>query len=157
MSKSTTPPNKIARAIVSKRGFVNNRHKVLMGLILLGYQIDRNRQNTLKPFEITTAQYNVLRILRGQSPKLLSMEDIRKRMLDKNSDVTRLVDRLLKTDFVTREVYEFDRRIINIGITPKGLDLLLEIDKVVHHAWKFERVSDEEIDILIDIVEKMLD
>jgi MarR family transcriptional regulator, multiple gene regulator MgrA len=157
MAKSTITSNKISRTIISKRGFVNNRHKALMGLVLLGLQLDHKRQETLKPFGITSAQYNVLRILRGQAPKRLAMDDIRKRMLDKNSDVTRLVDRLLKTEYVTRELNEFDRRIVNIGLTQKGLDLLAQIDKIVHHVWAFEGVSDEEIDALIGIVEKMLD
>jgi MarR family transcriptional regulator, multiple gene regulator MgrA len=149
--------NKIGRTIVSKRGFVNNRHKALMGLILLNYQIDQKRQEVLKPYDMTSSQYNVLRILRGQHPKVLSMEDIRKRMLDKNSDVTRLIDRLLKVDFVTRETNEFDRRIVNIGITEQGLNLLAKIDKTIHHVWEFEGVSDKEIDSLIEIIEKMLE
>ena len=157
MNKTSTTTNKIARTIISKTGFVNNRHKALMGLILLGYQIDQKRQDTLKPFDITSSQYNALRILRGQNPKLLSMEDIRRRMMDKNSDVTRLVERLLKMNYVTREINESDRRIVNIGITAQGLELLAQIDKVIHQVWKFEGVSDEEIDVLIDIIEKMLD
>jgi MarR family transcriptional regulator, multiple gene regulator MgrA len=149
--------HKIGRIIVSKRGFVNNRHKALTGLILLNYQIEQKRQDALKPYKMTSSQYNVLRVLRGQHPKVLSMEDIRKRMLDKNSDVTRLVDRLLKVEFVTRETNEFDRRIVNIGITPKGLNLLTQIDKTIHHVWEFEGVSDKEIDTLIEIIEKILE
>ena len=149
--------SKIARTIVSKRGFVNNRHKALMGLVLLSHQLDDKRQEILKPYNITSQQYNVLRILRGQHPKALPMQSISQRMLDKQSDVTRLVERLIKLELVIREVFEQDKRIVHISITPKGLGLLKELDRKVHHAWAFKGVTDEEINILIDIIEKMLD
>ena len=153
-----TPNNsKISSTITSIRGFVNNRHKALIGLILLNNQLDYKRQVVLKPYNITTQQYNVLRILRGQHPKVISMQDIRRRMLDKQSDVTRLIERLMKAELVTRGIYEHDKRIINIAITQKGLDLLKILDEKVPANWEFEGVFDAEIDQLIIIIEKMLD
>ena len=96
--------SKIERALVLKRGFANDRHKALMGLVLLNNQLEYKRQEVLKPYNITTQQYNVLRILRGQYPNAIPMQDIRRRMLDKQSDVTRLVERLLKTDLVIKRI-----------------------------------------------------
>jgi MarR family transcriptional regulator, multiple gene regulator MgrA len=73
-------------------------------------------------------QYNILRILRGQHPKGTNINMLKERMLDRMSDVSRLVERLRKAGLVERKSSEVDRRAVDVKITDKGLALLQEID-----------------------------
>jgi DNA-binding MarR family transcriptional regulator len=78
--------------------------------------------------ELTTGQYNVLRILRGSHPKALTAGEIGGRTIPRDPDVTRLVDRLVDRGLVKRTRSEEDRRVVEIEITRKGLDLLHELE-----------------------------
>lgn len=83
----------------------------------------------LKPYEITLAQYNVLRILRGAEPEGLICREISERMIARDPDVTKLLDRLEARSLVRRERQEKDRRVIIVRITAEGLKLVKEIDE----------------------------
>ncbi|MBX7151061.1 MarR family transcriptional regulator [bacterium] len=87
-------------------------------------------QQLLKKFNISLQQFNILRILRGQYPQTISLNSVKDRMLDKSSDVSRLVDRLVKKNLIDRTVCPSDRRQVNLLITEKGLSLLENIDKI---------------------------
>jgi len=110
----------------------------------------------LKPYELSSEQYNVLRILRGQKAKPTNMCVIQERMLAKTSNTTRLVDKLLLKDLVTREVCPDNRRKMEVTITEKGLELLEELDpKVDHHEQLFaQNLSQEEQELLNDLLER---
>jgi DNA-binding MarR family transcriptional regulator len=82
----------------------------------------------LKPYEITLPQYNVLRILRGAEPEGLICREIGERMIARDPDVTKLLDRLEARGLVSRERQEKDRRVIVARVTPEGLRLVAEID-----------------------------
>jgi MarR family transcriptional regulator, organic hydroperoxide resistance regulator len=82
----------------------------------------------LKPYEITLPQYNVLRILRGAGPEGLICREIGERMIARDPDVTKLLDRLEARGLVSRERQEKDRRVIVARVTPEGLRLVGEID-----------------------------
>ena len=85
----------------------------------------------LKPYEITLPQYNVLRILRGAEPEGLICREIGERMITRDPDVTKLLDRLESRGLVSRERQEKDRRVIVARVTPEGLRLVGEIDAPV--------------------------
>lgn len=110
----------------------------------------------LKPYELSSEQYNVLRILRGQKAKPTNMCVIQERMLAKTSNTTRLVDKLLLKDLVTREVCPDNRRKMEVTITLKGMDLLEELDpKVEQHEAAFsENLTTDELEQLNDLLEK---
>jgi DNA-binding MarR family transcriptional regulator len=78
--------------------------------------------------QLTTHQYNVLRILRGSHPARLACGDIAERMIDHDPDVTRLVDRLAARGLVTRNRSRQDRRVVEVAITEKGLGLVRGLD-----------------------------
>ena len=92
--------------------------------------IDRLKQ-IIVPYEITTQQFNILRILRGQYPKPSTINLLRSRMLDKMSDASRIVDRLVQKDLVLKKVNGSDKRAVDILISAKGLELLDQMDKEV--------------------------
>lgn len=85
----------------------------------------------LKSFDLSMEQYNVLRILRGQKGSPANMFEIQDRMIAKTSNTTRLVDKLLSKNLVTREVCPANRRKIEVAITANGLDLLEKVDPEV--------------------------
>jgi len=82
----------------------------------------------LKPHGLRPAQYNVLRILRGAHPEQLNCRQVAARMMTREPDLTRLLDRLEKAGLVLRQRLASDRRVVRVGITPAGLELLVQID-----------------------------
>ena len=110
----------------------------------------------LKLHDLSSEQYNVLRILRGQKGCPANMCLIQERMIAKNSNTTRLIDKLLLKELVTREVCPENRRKIEVQITQKGLDLLSDLDpKVLENEKEFSNnLSPEEIEQLNSLLEK---
>lgn len=110
----------------------------------------------LKPYDLSGEQYNVLRILRGQKGKPANMCVIQERMVTKNSNTTRLIDKLLLKDLVTRNVCPNNRRKMEVLITDKGLALLEELEPVVlaHEQLFAQNLSKEEIIQLNNLLEE---
>ena len=120
---------RLEEEIKQLKKFNSEYEKLSLNILYTASWIEANNIQRLKPFGISPQQYNVLRILRGSAPKPLMLGDIASRMIDKNSNATRLVEKLRLKDFVKREICETNRRQVDILITQKGLSLLLEIDK----------------------------
>jgi len=114
--------------------------KTVLNILYTQNTIADKFNELLKPFDISTEQFNVLRILRGQKGKPANMCVIQERMVAKTSNTTRLVDKLLLKNLVTREVCPDNRRKIEVQITQKGLDLLDQLDpKVIQHENSFSK------------------
>lgn len=88
----------------------------------------------LKPHDLSIEQYNVMRILRGQKGKAINLQDIQERMINKMSNTTRLVDKLLKKKFVKRNICKKNRRKVEISITDLGLNILNELDPIIENT-----------------------
>lgn len=110
--------------------FPSEASKAVVNAIYTGNWIVQQQQELLKPFGLTVQQYNVLRILRGQQGTPMTVLAITKRMLDKMSNASRLVDKLLEKKLVLRRECPKDRRAVDILILPSGLDLLTQVDQV---------------------------
>jgi len=103
-------------------------------------------------------QFNILRILRGQHPQAASINILKERMLDKMSDVSRLVERLRKADLVERKNSEMDRRAVDVRINDKGLQLLKEIDTEIRQLDNtLQSLNEKEVIQLNKLLDKMLD
>jgi DNA-binding MarR family transcriptional regulator len=113
---------------IKQEAFKSEYQKALINLIYTNNWVSGNQKVFFKQYNLTPQQYNILRILRGQYPKGLTIISLKERMLDKTSDASRLVDRLKIKDLIKKEVLESDKRATNIVITSKGLDVLLQID-----------------------------
>lgn len=116
---------------------------------------DKFHEN-LKPYDISREQYNVLRILRGQKGLPANMFTIQERMLAKNSNTSRLIDKLLLKQYVTRKVCPENRRKIEVLITQKGLDVLAELDPIIveHEQLFANNLTPEELVQLNTLLEK---
>ena len=110
----------------------------------------------LKPYGLTPQQYNVLRILRGQQNNPITVLGITERMMDKMSNASRLVDKLLEKKLVLRRECPQDRRAVDVMILPAGLSLLEEIDHV-QLAWEknFAGISTDKMDQLNEILDEI--
>jgi DNA-binding MarR family transcriptional regulator len=130
--------------------------KIILNILYTQNVINDNFNELLKPFDISGEQYNVLRILRGQKGSPANMCSIQERMLAKTSNTTRLVDKLLLKNLVTRNVCSDNRRKIEVLITQKGLDILKELDpKVIEHERVFAKnLSNDELEHLNELLEK---
>src|ERR1700754_5318870 len=93
-------------------------------------------EQLLKANDLTAAQYNALRILRGSEPEGLACSSIADRMISHDPDMTRLLDRMEKSTLITRERQKDDRRVVKTRITPQGLELLATLDQPVHDLHK---------------------
>lgn len=135
---------------------IDDSKKVILNIMFTQSVIGEKFAEVLKPYDLSSEQYNVLRILRGQKGNPANMCVIQERMIAKNSNTTRLIDKLLLKDLVTREVCPDNRRKIEVQITPKGLELLLELDpKVIEHEKLFSKnLTTEELIQLNILLEK---
>ena len=135
---------------------MDNSKKIILNILYTHNVITENFNEILKPYDISGEQYNVLRILRGQKGNPANMCVIQERMLAKTSNTTRLVDKLLLKELVTRKVCPENRRKIEVMITQKGLDVLKELDpKVSAHEASFSKnLNADEIELLSQLLEK---
>ena len=131
--------------------------KVMLNLSFSRNVINDNFNDLLKPYGLSSEQFNVLRILRGQKEKIVNMNVIQERMLTKNSNTTRLIDKLLVKELVTRAICADNRRKMEITITPKGLIVLNELDlKVTAHDKQFtDNLNSDELNTLNELLEKL--
>ena len=114
---------------IKQAKFESEHQKMVINVMFTSSWLYNNHAARLKPFGITPEQFNVLRILRGSSPRKMMLADVTERMIDKSSNCTRLVEKLKQKGFVQREICEGNRRQVDISITDKGLTLLKKIDK----------------------------
>jgi len=112
-----------------KGRFRNEYHKGLINLVYTEKHVSYQFLQYLKKYRLTESQYNILRVIRGASAEEnVSIRYLKERMLDKNSDVSRVVDKLFHRDYVDRKENSIDRRQKEISISTKGLTLLDEMD-----------------------------
>ncbi|TKC03973.1 MarR family winged helix-turn-helix transcriptional regulator [Pedobacter frigoris] len=113
-------------------------------------------KQAMMPYNVTTQQFNVLRILRGQYPKPSTINLLKARILDKMCDASRIVDRLVQKELVVKESNPIDKRAVDILISEKGLDLLKQMDLEVDlSAPVSSNLTDEEAEQLNYLLDKM--
>jgi len=135
---------------------MDDAKKVILNIMYTQNVISDKFAEIMKPYDLSSEQYNVLRILRGQKGSPANMCIIQERMLAKNSNTTRLIDKLLLKDFVTREVCPENRRKIEVMITQKGLNILNELDPFVleHEQFFAKNLTQTELEQLNTLLEK---
>ena len=145
---------KIEEEIKSK--FENEYQKALVNLLYTNYQISGKMRSHFKQFDITSQQFNILRILRGQHPNPASIGLLKERMLDKSSDVSRIVDRLILKKLIDRTECKTDRRQKDVAITNKGLKLLDVIDSNSKQEKEIlSNLTSEEVEQLSYLLDKI--
>ncbi len=143
--------------ILPENYFRNNRHKSLANIIYTSNWIIEKVKVLLEKEGLTPQQYNILRILQ-QSMDPISTLQIREMMLDKMSDTSRIVERLQKKDLVHKQTNKYDKRLVDVSLTSKGMILLHRLEK---NADKIDSIIDnltnEDITQLNTLLEKIRD
>ncbi|HET9777428.1 MAG TPA: MarR family transcriptional regulator [Gemmatimonadaceae bacterium] len=137
--------------------FRSREQEATLGLLRTADAVKRSLAQVIEPHGITPQQYNVLRILRGAGSEGLPTLTIGERMIEQTPGVTRLVDRLQRKGLVARAPCPKDRRRVFCKITPKGLDLLKELDDPVNR-WDNQAVAvlqPSDIDSLINLLDRV--
>ena len=129
--------SRIARELKQESSFSSVEQEVFLGLRLAAARLLDPWATFLKTTaRLTPIQYNVLRVLRGSRPAKLACSDLGDRLIARDPDITRLVDRLSKRGLVKRSPSRKDRRVIEVAITGKGLGILRELDVHVERMPK---------------------
>ena len=147
---------KLEDEIKQVKAFTNEYNKVVVNIIYTYNWLDASTKTFFSDYDITTQQFNILRILRGQYPKPSTINLLRERMLDKMCDASRLVERLRIKDLVERSKASTDKRAVDIIITEKGLELLARIDQnFPDFENKLQTLSLEEVVTLYNLLDKL--
>ena len=113
---------------IQQPNFRNEFQKMGINLLFTANWLNEQISKMLSEEGVTQQQYNILRILRGSTTPLSTLK-IRERMLDKMSDTSRIVDRLIAKELVVKNTCEKDKRLVDITLSPKGLDLVHQLDQ----------------------------
>lgn len=141
---------------IRQEKFKSEYNKMIVNLMFTNNWLVAKEIEVLRPYNLTISQYNVLRILRGQKGKAVTINLIINRMLDRMSNASRIVDRLEYKGLVTRKPCTKDRRAVDVLITDKALDLLSVLDKKIDKWEKtFKVISVEEAQALNTILDKI--
>lgn len=115
--------------------FASEFQRAYLNIIFTGNWLESKMQQNLKTFGITTSQFNVLRILRGQKGNPMSAFAIQERMIHRTSNVTRIIEKLVEKKLVTREHCSTNRRRVDVAITEQGLELINSTEDITNRAY----------------------
>ncbi len=141
---------------IKQERFKNPIQKAVVNLLFTSSWFNALHQAELKPHKISPEQYNILRILRGSYPEPLTVKSLMERMIDRMSNASRLVDKLVKRNLVKRTTCSSDRRAVDVVITGEGLRFLEDIEQRKRLIHKLNlALTDEEANQLSDLLDKL--
>jgi DNA-binding MarR family transcriptional regulator len=141
---------------IKQKTFKDPYNKLVVNLLYTQSYIVSNQSALFKPLGLSPEQYNVLRILRGQHGKPITVSSIQERMLNKMSNASRLVEKLKQKDLVLREECPSDRRQVDIMITAKGLEVLEELETAVYAFNRdIVKLTESETNQLNELLDKL--
>ena len=146
---------RIEEEIKQTKPFANPQTKAVVNLNFTASWLSGAQSEMLKPYGISIQQYNILRILKGMHPKPATVKVLIERMIDKNSNASRLVDKLLKKNLLERNTCPRDRRRVDVMITEAGLNLVNEITRNMKKNKIFKSLTNEEAILLSDLLDKL--
>jgi len=146
---------RIRKEMRQKKPFRRVEDEAFVNLLRTVDALMQGVATTLKPSGLSPAQYNVLRVLRGAGPDGLACREIGERMIAKDPDITRLLDRLEERDLISRSRDRADRRVITTRITDKGMRILKELDKPIEelHVKQLGHLGEQRLRSLVDLLE----
>ena len=136
---------------------LSDSKKTVVNLIYTACMVNYELNDALKSHAVSIEQFNVLRILRGQKGVASTLANVQERMITKNSNTTRLIDKLIAKGYVTKEVNAKNKRKVNINITNKGLEVLKTLDTLIDNKEKslISQLTKEESRELNKLLEKI--
>jgi len=131
--------------------------RIFVAILKTADTLSQEAAQLIKSAGLTMAQYNVLRILRGAEPQGLLCRGISERMISRDPDITRLLDRMENHGWITRHREKEDRRVVKTRITEEGLAALKKLDQPVRdlHKWQFRHMSAPQLKTLAKLLERV--
>lgn len=148
--------SRIADAIKPSKPFDGPEHEVFLAIQRVASELAQGVAELLKPRGLSAAQYNVLRILRGAGEVGLACGEVADRLITRDPDMTRLLDRLEGQGLVTRARSAADRRVVTTRITDQGLAVLAELDEPLAalHRHQLGHLGEEKLAALLALLEE---
>ncbi|MDO6390964.1 MarR family transcriptional regulator [Pontibacter sp. BT731] len=141
---------------IQQKDFKDDHRRMVINLLFTNNWLNQQFIPFFKQFGLTLQQHNVLSIVRGQHPKPVCFGEMQERMVDRNSNVTRLVDKLIEKGYVTRDICQANRRMIEVRLTPKGTDFLNQIDEQMPAFFqRFHNLTKEEAVLVSQLLDKL--
>ena len=141
---------------IKQKSFKSELNKAVVNIIYTNGWLSQKQMEVFRPHGLTTPQFNILRILRGQYPNPSTINMLIDRMLDKSSNASRIVDKLESKGLVKRKQCNDDRRAVDVFISDLGLSLLAQIDNELEE-WesKINKLTEQECGVLNDLLDKL--
>lgn len=141
---------------IKQKAFSSNLQRAIVNIIFTASWLEGFHAQSFKPFGITLQQFNILRILRGIHPDTATIRELTNKMVDKNSNASRLVDKLEAKGLVSRVVREEDRRKVDVSITKKGLDLVNQVSNELDKRYlqNLKGLTEEELISLSQLLDR---
>lgn len=147
---------KLEQAILSS-GFKNEKQKAAINIMYTAYEVKTRISKVLKNYGLTPEQYNVLRILKGKYPEQMCVRDIARRLIERSSNVPRIIDRLEIKKLVKRSQSGADRRETAINLTRAGINLLEAINPAMETLQDaITEISDSDLEQLNNLLDRYL-
>ncbi len=141
--------------LIHQKVFKNDYQKLMLHIIVANNILIEQQKNIFAKFNLSLQKFNILRILRG-AKTALSTSQIKERMLDKNSDTSRIVDRMILKNLVIKEQSKGDKRLVSITISDLGLAILEKLDKEEEAFFKsLTKLSETEAATMCNLFEKI--
>ncbi|MBK0380848.1 MarR family winged helix-turn-helix transcriptional regulator [Mucilaginibacter segetis] len=141
---------------IKSTNFEDNYHKTVINISYTYGWLNNAMRSEFERYNLTQQQFNILRILRGQYPKPATINLLKERMIDKMSDASRIVERLVQKGLVSRCTNNRDRRAVDIRISEQGLQTLAKMDEELKVKDLFKNnITEEEAAQLSDLLDKM--
>ena len=141
---------------IKQSKFEDEWQKALLNIQYTGNWLGDSLMKIAKKYDINDQHYNILRILRGKHPNCMCPGDIKSVLLNKRGDLTRLLDKLTKMELIERNINPENRRMVNVAITPRGLNLLEKMNPEVQDIENLRaNISREEANLLSEILDKL--
>jgi DNA-binding MarR family transcriptional regulator len=139
-----------------KSKFKDDRHRFIVNLMYTAGWLRNKHIDSLRPFDVSPQQFNILRILRGGAD-WMPMSVVKDRMVEKAPNATRLADKLLDKGLIVRRRCDDDRRVVYVEITGAGLGLLADIDKAYEKEGlvSVDHISQEDARRISDILDQL--
>lgn len=148
---------KLKQELKQKKPFPSVHEEAILAIVRTADQLVVPMNDVLRGANLSQSQYNILRILRGSAPEGLPCGEISERMVRRDPDLTRLLDKLEARGLVARERSTADRRVVLASITEEGLALLASLDKPVQASIRtlLAHVPEERLRTLVEILEDL--
>ena len=141
---------------LQQESFNSDLEKLWVNILYTGIWVQQLHAPSFKQEKISRQQFNILRILRGQHPKAASVQLLTERMLEKSSNASRIVEKLVQKGLVERLTCESDRRQVDVKISAAGLAMLARIDSSLKAIVnQFNRLTSTEIETLNTLLDRL--